>query len=150
MPAHQHDRTRGLPLPLRITADGRVVLCWPEPKLHSLVFGFNLVALARIALAKLGDQTSLELITCYTGVVPVALTFGVLASKRMKERAPRLYASTLAFAAMALYALPGTIPTIMPSMTSNLAAVGTMVALAVGTGLAECLHRLSGRAEALT
>jgi hypothetical protein len=148
MPNHQPDSSNGgLRLPLRITADGRVALMWPEPRLHSLVFGFNLVGLARIALARLSDQDMPELLTGYSLVLPIALSLAALAKKRMRERAPRLYASALSLVALALYTLPGTLPTITPTTLSNQVALVTMLTLASGSLTAEILHRISDRAD---
>lgn len=149
MPTHSNGRRGGFPLPhLRSNPDGKVVLIWPEPKLHSLVFGCNLVSLTRIALARFGDQTPLELLGGYLTMVPVALLLAALASRRMPERLPRLFASIMTLLAMALYSLPGTIPAITPTTSSNLVAVGTMASLATGTALAELLYRFSGRPPA--
>lgn len=137
----------GLPIPfLRVGADDRLVLDIPRPKFHFLVFGCNLIGLARVLLARLSGQADAELLAGYLAVIPVAAVLAAVASKRMRDRTPRLFTSGLSIVAVTLYALPSGVSVLPPpSVASDRVALMTMIGLGTCTGAVEILHRLAAR-----
>jgi hypothetical protein len=122
----------------------RFTLDLDRPKFHTLVFGFNLVGLARVGLAKSGDHRPATLIIIYLAIIPIAVLLGRLAADRMKDRTPRIYTSVMSLCALTLNLIPDASSMIMTPAMSDLIAVVTALIVMSGTAIAEMLHRLLG------
>jgi hypothetical protein len=112
-----------------------------QPTAFSLIFGCSGASLTRVLLAAFTEQRLAVLLAGYAVVLPLALVLSRLATRRMKDRTPRIVTAAMSIATTGLYALPGVVPTINPAVASNRAALGAMVILALATAVKELLHR---------